>query len=231
MQGWIKLHRKLLDNPIFTKEGLLQLFIYCLLKANHEEARIIFNNKEEIIGVGQFITGREVLSKDLNVKESTIYKRLKNLEKLGILNIKSNNKFSLVTIVNYTMYQIEESESNSKSNNKVTTKEQQSNTNKNDKNDKNEKKNIYAEYVYLKESEYKKLIDEHGEMLVKKFIETLNNYKGANGKKYKSDYLAILNWVVDKVKKNEPHKQEVKAANRNIVVADEKWAREMGYIS
>jgi hypothetical protein len=29
----------------------------------------------------------------------------------------------------------------------------------------------------------------------------MNNYKGATGKKYKSDYLAILNWVIDKVKK------------------------------
>ena len=29
-------------------------------------------------------------------------------------------------------------------------------------------------------------------------IQILDNYKGANGKKYKSDYRAILNWVVDK---------------------------------
>ncbi len=28
---------------------------------------------------------------------------------------------------------------------------------------------------------------------------------GANGKKYKSDYRAILNWVVDKVKKDIPN--------------------------
>ena len=138
--GWIKLHRKLLDNPIFFKDGLLQLFIYCLLKANHEPNKIIFNGSEIIIEVGQFITGREVMAKDLKQNESTIYKRLKILEKLSICNIKSNNKFSLVTIVNYRLYQLDNIKSNSKSNNKVTTKEQQSNTNKNDKNDKNDKK-------------------------------------------------------------------------------------------
>jgi hypothetical protein len=57
----------------------------------------------------------------------------------------------------------------------------------------------------MKESEYNKLIEEHGEPLTKKMIQVLDNYKGANGKKYKSDYRAILNWVVDKVKgvKNE----------------------------
>jgi hypothetical protein len=67
----------------------------------------------------------------------------------------------------------------------------------------------YAEFVRMKESEYNKLIDVHGELLTKKMIEVLDNYKGANGKKYKSDYRAILNWVADKVKgeKNERTKQ------------------------
>jgi transposase len=67
----------------------------------------------------------------------------------------------------------------------------------------------YAEFVKMKESEYNKLVEEHGEPLTKKMIEVLDNYKGANGKKYKSDYRAILNWVADKVKgvKNERFKQ------------------------
>jgi hypothetical protein len=67
----------------------------------------------------------------------------------------------------------------------------------------------YAEFVKMKESEYSKLIEVHGEPLTKKMIEVLDNYKGANGKKYKSDYRAILNWVADKVKgeKNERFKQ------------------------
>jgi hypothetical protein len=67
----------------------------------------------------------------------------------------------------------------------------------------------YAEFVKMKESEYTKLVEEHGEPLTKKMIEVLDNYKGANGKKYKSDYRAILNWVADKVKgeKNGRYKQ------------------------
>jgi hypothetical protein len=67
----------------------------------------------------------------------------------------------------------------------------------------------YGEFVQMKESEYNKLKEEHGEPLTKKMIQVLDNYKGANGKKYKSDYRAILNWVVDKVKgvKNERVKQ------------------------
>ena len=138
MEGWIKLHRKLIENPIFLKPELLQLFIYCLLKANHEAQKIIFNGQEVEIKIGQFITGRNAMAKDLKQNPITTYKRLKILENLKILNIKSNNKFSVVTVVNYGLYQSEEIKRNTKRNNKGTTREQQGNTNKNDKNDKND---------------------------------------------------------------------------------------------
>lgn len=66
---------------------------------------------------------------------------------------------------------------------------------------KNNKYTRYAEFVKMKESEFNKLVTEHGEELTKRMITVLDNYKGANGKTYKSDYRAILNWVADKVVK------------------------------
>jgi hypothetical protein len=61
----------------------------------------------------------------------------------------------------------------------------------------------YAEFVKMKESEHQKLVKEHGELLTKEMITALDNYKGANGKKYKSDYRAILTWVKDKILKEQ----------------------------
>jgi hypothetical protein len=61
----------------------------------------------------------------------------------------------------------------------------------------------YAEYVSMTNDEYQKLLDAYGEENTKRMIEVLDNYKGATGKKYKSDYRAILNWVVDRVMKEE----------------------------
>lgn len=58
------------------------------------------------------------------------------------------------------------------------------------------KKYKYADNVTLTREEYLKLVEEHSEAGAKRMIEILNNYKGSKGKKYKSDYLAILNWVV-----------------------------------
>lgn len=62
-----------------------------------------------------------------------------------------------------------------------------------------DKKVKFAEFVHLTDEEYQKLNREFGETLSKKMIEVLNNYKGSSGKKYKSDYLAIRNWVIQRV--------------------------------
>lgn len=69
-------------------------------------------------------------------------------------------------------------------------------------------KKQYAEFVKLAEDEYQKLVEAHGELFTARCIEILDNYKGANKKKYDSDYRAILSWVVDRVKEREPGLRE-----------------------
>ena len=56
----------------------------------------------------------------------------------------------------------------------------------------------YAENVTLTEKEYQKLIADYGASKTKQFIETLENYKGAPGKKNESDYRTIPSWEVEK---------------------------------
>ncbi len=56
----------------------------------------------------------------------------------------------------------------------------------------------FAEFVSLTNDEYSSLVAKLGEPGAKRCIEILDNYKGANGKKYKSDYRAILNWVISR---------------------------------
>ena len=62
---------------------------------------------------------------------------------------------------------------------------------------KKEPKQKYAEFVSLSKSEYEKLLSNHSEEEVKGYIYILDNYKGSTGKTYKSDYRAILTWVID----------------------------------
>ena len=59
---------------------------------------------------------------------------------------------------------------------------------------------LFADAVMMTEAEYLNLVELHGEDATKQMIEILDNYKGSSGKKYKSDYKAILSWVVDRFK-------------------------------
>lgn len=131
MNGWIKLHRKIIDNPVFDNPDLFHLFVYCLIAANHNPTMIVWNGEEKNMERGSFITGRKSLSEKLKQSESKIYRNLKTLEKLNIITQKSNNRFTLINVVNYCNYQGSEFENEQQMNNQRTTNEQQMNTVKN----------------------------------------------------------------------------------------------------
>ena len=57
-------------------------------------------------------------------------------------------------------------------------------------------KKMYAENVKMTESEYNNLVGRYSEEGARWMITKLDNYKAARGMVYKSDYRAILNWVV-----------------------------------
>lgn len=131
MNGWIKLHRKIIDNPVFDNPDLFHLFVYCLIAANHNPTMIVWNGEEKNMERGSFIAGRKSLSEKLKQSESKIYRNLKTLEKLNIITQKSNNRFTLINVVNYCNYQGSEFENEQQMNNQRTTNEQQMNTVKN----------------------------------------------------------------------------------------------------
>lgn len=54
----------------------------------------------------------------------------------------------------------------------------------------------FAEFVSMTNDEYTSLVAKVGEEGAKRCVEILDNYKGSTGKKYVSDYRAMLNWVL-----------------------------------
>lgn len=136
-EGWIKLHRKSVHSQVFQSEGLWKLWSWCLLRANHKDAWISIKTgrgtAEVLVKRGEFLFGRKSAAKALKKNESTIYKRMMKLKSMGNLDIKSNTHYSIVTIINYELYQGSEKDEVTP---KVTPKEHPSNTNKNDKNEK-----------------------------------------------------------------------------------------------
>jgi len=56
-------------------------------------------------------------------------------------------------------------------------------------------KEKHLDFVLLTPDEFQKLNTEYGEIVVKDYIQKLNNYIGSKGTKYKSHYFTIRNWL------------------------------------
>ena len=116
--GYIKLHRKILDNGVFADAELLKVFIWCILKAN-TMPNVIYGRK---VDVGQFITGRITAAEELRLKPSTVYKRIQVLKKQGYIGVSSNTKNSLITVINFKSYQLQNTKKTKRDLEKVSNK-------------------------------------------------------------------------------------------------------------
>ena len=63
---------------------------------------------------------------------------------------------------------------------------------------KKKEKIAFASSVQLTQEEYNAFVEQYGEDTTRELIQILNDYKEANGKRYKSDAAAIRSWVVDR---------------------------------
>ena len=151
--GFIKLHRKILDNPIIMKDAEhLAIWIYLLLEATHKSIYKIFKGEKITLEAGQLITGRNVISKELNINSSKVQRVLDDFEKEQQIEQQMSNQNRLVSILKWNEYQNNEQPVN----NERTATEQQVNTLQEYKECKNIKKeknnNIYTlvqEFEYL----------------------------------------------------------------------------------
>lgn len=122
-KGFITLDRKIMEHPLWQNSNTASLFINLLFLANWKDSRFLYNGEEITIKRGQLIAGRHKLSRTTGIPEGTLYDNIKTLTKLGVIQTKSNNRFTLITIVKYSEYQLTPGYAN----NKATTKQQPAN--------------------------------------------------------------------------------------------------------
>ncbi len=106
--GWVKIHRRLLDNPLIGQPSWAWLWVILLLKANHENSEIIWNGSLKAIKAGSFITGRKSLAELSGLSESTVERALNYMSKVGQIEQQKNNKYRVITIRNWSKYQVRE---------------------------------------------------------------------------------------------------------------------------
>ena len=135
--GFITLHRKILDWEWYDDLNTTRLFIHCLLRANHKDN----NWRGILIQRGSFLTSINTLSKETKLSTSQIRTSIKKLKSTSEIASKSQAQYSVITMLRYDQYQ-----TNDKVNDKPVTSQSQTNdkpvtTNNNDNNDNNNNKN------------------------------------------------------------------------------------------
>lgn len=219
--GWIKLHRQIQDNDMWDSQDepfdRRSAWIDLLLLANHRDKETVFGNQIITVKAGQRITSLVKLAERWNWSRDKVRRFLDTLESLGMLVRESDNRKTLITIVNYCIYQGNDEDDKTadktanKTANKATNKTA-NNTQTRNKESKEIKKYIYGEYkhVRLSAEDLEKLHDEYGEQMTNDCIKYLDEYIEMKGYKAKSHYLCIRKWVVDAVKKDQSKKNQNK---------------------
>lgn len=151
--GWIKLHRKLLDNPLWCCEPFTrgQAWVDLILLANHEYGFFYKRGVKIELQRGQCGVSEVGLSERWKWSRTKVKKFINDLEKEQQIIHQQNNVTQIVTIVKYDEYQTKEQQTIQQKDSKSAAEVQQKSINKNnkeeleEKNDKEYKKTLLSE--------------------------------------------------------------------------------------
>ncbi len=140
-RGYIKLWRKITEWEWYKDSNTFSLFLHLLVGANYKPSRFFGHE----IKRGDIVTGLFQLFEDTGISIQSIRTSLERLKQTGEITIKTTNRFSIITLCNYEIYQSTEEESNKQLTNDQQTSNKQVTTSKELKNDKN---NTIVEKIY-----------------------------------------------------------------------------------
>lgn len=170
--GYIKLYRQLQDCWIWRDEEdperftRAQAWIDLLLYANHREKKIRYDDGFKMIKRGQFLTSKRKLAERWMWNRRTVDKFLNLLAKDEMILLECTTKHTLITIVNYDIYQGDGVVSTPQDAPRSAPQDApeytpRSSTNKNDKNVKNDNNNNISSDEPVKDKKQPKVYSDN----------------------------------------------------------------------
>lgn len=129
----VKLHRKLLDNPIASNGNLLGFLCYLILVASHKDHSFYLWLKKIDQKAGETVISQKKLAKYFKVSISTIHSRIDVLKTESIIETKTNNKYTVISLLNREKYQGKRNQDDTQTESKPKAKRNLAETIKNDK--------------------------------------------------------------------------------------------------
>ncbi len=107
--GWIKLHRSILEDPVFHKSTPIyaKILITIMLMANSQENSWVKNKRQYNVQPGQFVSSLDKIAEKAGKRISSVNVRdaIKYYVKLGFIGCESTNRNRKITIKNWQKYQ------------------------------------------------------------------------------------------------------------------------------
>jgi len=105
--GWIKLHRSILEDPVWTTANPEQkvVLMTVLLSASHEPRQWAWEGKKFEVQPGQFVTSLSNLATKAGVSIQSVRSAIARFEKLDILTNESTKTGRLISIKKWRTYQ------------------------------------------------------------------------------------------------------------------------------
>lgn len=128
-EGWVKLHRQTLSNPIIMQDSeYLAIWVWLLLNVTHDGIDVVFQGERLTLKSGQITVGRGQISRALHISESKVQRVLKCFENEQQIEQQMSSKCRLISVKNWGKYQETEQQNEQHLNSKRTAFEQQVNT-------------------------------------------------------------------------------------------------------
>lgn len=140
--GWVKLHRGLLDWEWYDDINTCRLFIHCLIRANHADK--LWRGKE--IKRGSFFTSLDTLALETGLSVRQVRTSLDRLISTNEVASLGQARGRMIVISKYDSYQADDRLNGSKATGSRQADDKLPTTNKNDKNE-NKEKNSYPDGI------------------------------------------------------------------------------------
>ena len=101
MSGFIKLHKSFKNWEWYTDGNVARVYLHLLLSANYTEDTW----KGVTLHPGQLITSIQRLSETLAISVQQVRTALNKLQKTGYITVEATNKYSLITLNHWEIYQ------------------------------------------------------------------------------------------------------------------------------
>lgn len=230
LNGFVKLHRKLIAWGWYQDYVVKDVFLHLLLTANFKRTEWQGKTLEE----GQVVISYQKIANELGFGVRRVRTAIEKLKLTREITTEPTSRFTVVTIVNWRDYQFNDGDADTESDTNIdkrptrdrhatdmrpTRDRQQRKNGKNVKNDKNGKKRVGTpaphgtfNNVFLTVSELDDLRHRYPNHYKAK-IDRLSRYIENNpGRSYANHYAVLMDWLIEDVGKVEPPTSDNRSA-------------------